>query len=559
MSVVAELSGRQRHVRRIFVFRVERKFQDIAGYLRLGNNKSALADALGIKHSTMVDAARFQGCTPQLHEKLEKGLRARGYRFSPDWPEWIDPQAHERTPDGDRKDTPERFIARFAAENAPTDESEEPQTSAAAIPIPPSPLVSAAGHDPGAMERFVEDLDVRDIKTIRVFATTGTATVRSLRQSLDSLAATDPAAPLDVQILLSSAYISDGGRAAGIDQTRIELARFANDRPNLAINVRTYASVATFRGVMVEHRDGTHSARLGYYYWGEHQGGRSRADSHNTPLARVSAEHPLLRVYLSWFRHLWGSHRVNTLIFDFDDTLFATTDSQVGGWMHAAEMAAREGIATLTPKVIKDRRVNHSAILKVFLEKQSEEAIFREIFGGALSVAAKEAIRASRVAERERRSERDAKPIRPVLNDIDDLRAEYRVIIASATSEQLIRRVLAKHRIRPFSYLFGRSARQPGWRDIETKAQLFVRLSSMLGIPLDRMIFIGDSDADYRAAVQLGMSFIENTYNADEHGCGTLIKKPQGRHYRISGQQPGELKACIAQIERELQDRWDRI
>jgi phosphoglycolate phosphatase-like HAD superfamily hydrolase len=373
--------------------------------------------------------------------------------------------------------------------------------------------------------------------------------------------ASDPGASIEVQILLSSAYISDGGRAAGIDQTRIELARFAGDRPNLTINVRPYASVAKFRGAIVEHRDGSHSARLGYYYWGEQQGGRSRADSNNTHLARVSAQHPLLRVYLSWFRHLWGGHRVNTLIFDFDDTLFATTDAQVSGWVRAAEMASTGGMATLNPKVLKGRRVDRDAILKIFLDKQSEEKIFKEIFRGVLSAATKDAIRKSRIEERERLTERDAKPIRAVLNDIDDLRAEYRVIIASATSEQLIRRVFKKHKIGSFSYLFGRNARQPGreWRDVETKAQLFVRLSSMLGIPFDRMIFVGDSDADYRAAMQLGMSFIENTYNADEHKRGTLIRKPEGRHRRISGQQPGELKTCVAQIEQELEERWDWI
>lgn len=562
MSVVVRKPTKQRPTRRVPVFQLERKFADLARHLQLGNNKSALAIGLGIPVRTMADATRDEGCTPYLHAKLEKALaEKKKLTFSPGWVEWIDPQAHDDTPEEFRSDTAQHFIDRFVKENAPVSQATATiQLTQATGTAKRSPAHADSDEDARGLERFIEELDVRDIKTILVFATTGTATVRALRQSLERLSSRDPEAVFSVQILLSSAYISDGGRAAGIDQTRIELAQFANDRPNLEIDVRTYASVAAFRAAIIEHReDRSYSARLGYYHWGEDR--RSKADSHNVLLDHVKADEPLLRVYLSWFRHFWGSHRVNTLIFDFDDTLFATTDAQVGGWVCAAEWAAKDRIASLKPSVLKSKRVDREAILKIILDKQNEEAILAQIFQGHLSAGTKDAIRATRFKERERLTEQDAVPIRHVLNDIDELRREYRVIIVSATSEHLIRQVFKKHKVRPFSYLFGRNARQIGreWRDVETKAQLFIRLSSMLGIPLERMIFVGDSDGDYRAATQLGMSFIENTYNANLHKCDTLIKKSEGQHERISGRVSGELKASVARIEQQLHERWERI
>jgi hypothetical protein len=174
MSVVSDTPVLHRHTRRVFVFEVEQKLKGVATHLKLGNNTHALADKLGIKRSTMADAIRDKGCTAGLHKKLEDGLKAERYRFSRDWPEWIDPKARHDTPWAQRKDTAEKFIARFAEENAGRDEPTPAQESAFA---PPG---SAPREDARALERFIEELPVRDIKTIRVFATTGTATVRSL-------------------------------------------------------------------------------------------------------------------------------------------------------------------------------------------------------------------------------------------------------------------------------------------------------------------------------------------------------------------------------------------
>src|SRR5262249_18097709 len=100
----------------------------------------------------------------------------------------------------------------------------------------------------------------------------------------------------------------------------------------------------------------------------------------------------------------------------------------------------------------------------------------------------------------------------------------------------MVHRVLLKHDIGSFSYVYGRnpSRKNQEWREVEAKSQLFVRLSSMLGIPLERMIFVGDSDSDYRAATQLGIPFIENTFNANMCNRSSLVVSSDGKHEVIS-------------------------
>ena len=51
-------------------------------------------------------------------------------------------------------------------------------------------------------------------------------------------------------------------------------------------------------------------------------------------------------------------------------------------------------------------------------------------------------------------------------------------------------------------------------------------MSHLLQIPLDRMLFVGDSDADYRSARQLSVKFVENRFNAELHSKGSLIRDP---------------------------------
>src|SRR5262249_8790526 len=158
--------------------------------------------------------AKESGCTPELLAQLEQAFDANDLVFSRSWPEWIDPEASHDTPEANRADRADLFVARFVRENQGRRAALAPEPPASSKPAQSARPRLETDEDALGLERFVEQFDVRPIETVRVFATTGTATVRALRQSLERISARHRDERFSVQILLSSAYISDAGRAA---------------------------------------------------------------------------------------------------------------------------------------------------------------------------------------------------------------------------------------------------------------------------------------------------------------------------------------------------------
>jgi phosphoglycolate phosphatase-like HAD superfamily hydrolase len=106
-----------------------------------------------------------------------------------------------------------------------------------------------------------------------------------------------------------------------------------------------------------------------------------------------------------------------------------------------------------------------------------------------------------------------------------------------------------------FAYIIGRDVPSQKWRQMENKTQQFLRVSNMTGVPLERMVFIGDSNADYRSADQLGLHFIENRHNAIRLQLPrqSLIESldPDGRLF-ITGK-AGDLSNVLAEMERKVE------
>lgn len=367
----------------------------------------------------------------------------------------------------------------------------------------------------------------------------------------------------------SGSYMSDAGRPAGLALTRRLIREFQVRNRGFAVEVRSYAAPAIYRGAIIEHTDGKHSGHLGHYFWGsgselEHQ---SRWNRNGLVYLPSMAMEPFLEVCLSWFRHYWGTSIINTIIFDFDDTIFATTDAQVAGWVGAVQRSISERIIDvkqLQPAFAHLPQGGSRAAVDIkalFLREQTEPRIIASLFADALPARAQRYLRSARVEIRNEHTKNCSDPIRVVLDDVAKLCGSYRLVIVSAASEEMVNDVLLKHSIGYFSYVYGRNPNRTNqeWREVETKSQLFIRLSSMLGVPLERMIFVGDSDSDYRAAVQLGIPFIENIFNAKVNGLDSLIAGASGARETISGKVPGELIEKIRKIEAQILERLRKV
>jgi phosphoglycolate phosphatase-like HAD superfamily hydrolase len=256
-------------------------------------------------------------------------------------------------------------------------------------------------------------------------------------------------------------------------------------------------------------------------------------------------------------------HQVHTILFDFDDTLFLTTDAQVKAWIEAIDVSLQDGVFTvtdLTPDV--RRHVEKGLDLKdlmtaLFLKQQQEEDILRHIFKTMLHPRKLENFKRQRSRAREKWTESLAVPIPNIIRDAEELSQDHQLVIVSATSEKLVRKILVKHKlVNVFPIVIGRDVPRAPWQSVEGKTQQFIRVSNMLGVPLERMVFVGDSNSDYRSARQLGLRFIESRYNAELFHVKSLVSSDEAvDHPFLLGEEQGELIAAIKKIESAAKSR----
>jgi phosphoglycolate phosphatase-like HAD superfamily hydrolase len=399
---------------------------------------------------------------------------------------------------------------------------------AIANPDPP-PLLNApmkALSDHLDIAGFVASLDGEDVIRFHVIAITGRVTVSSLLNAIEHSSLANRT--IECRLLLRSPLSGDKKWADAYAATQAELRRYQSRHQTFRAETRTYASATPLHCVIAEFRDDRYSAFLAFYDWTS-LNWREGTSNYASVVRRQDRNYQPLGMYLSWFEHFWGRHKVHTLLFDFDDTLFLTTSAQVSAWVDTIiwaidkKIIRYEDLRDNIRSAFRSKRNSMQVMTEVFLREQDEENIFRSIFEIDVGEDTRNIIRTARVAKREELTELHATPIVGIIHDIENLRSEYQLVIVSATSESLINRILEKHGIDVvFSFVLGREALTRKWQFVENKAQHFIGVSNMLGVPLERMIFIGDSDADYRAAAQLGLHFIENRHNAERHGRRSL-------------------------------------
>jgi phosphoglycolate phosphatase-like HAD superfamily hydrolase len=405
---------------------------------------------------------------------------------------------------------------------------------------------------------FIQAINPEDVIRVLVITHTGSVTLDSVLSALQHSPLTSRA---KLHVLLRSKELSDLGRAQAIDRSIEALRGFAATVRHVDVEARFYASPPLLRSVIVEHQDHRYSAYLSFYDWPLTRGinQRGAANKGAIRLTRIDQSNWLFDMFLSWFEHLWGKRRIHTLLFDFDDTLFLTTECQVAAWSEALQSAADGktfALSEFAPDIRKllERRADLTKYMtKVFLEEQQEQDILGRLFSTLPSLTKLDWLRQHRVRVREELTAQRAIPIREIIEDVRALSVDYQLAIVSATSEILVRQVLEQHKMNElFSYIIGREVPRHSWQAMENKTQQFLRISNITGVPLNRMVFVGDSEADYKSAGQLGLRFLENRTNAMRYGLKSLIKSldPQG-HPFLTGR-PGELASAIREMELKI-------
>jgi phosphoglycolate phosphatase-like HAD superfamily hydrolase len=422
------------------------------------------------------------------------------------------------------------------------------------------------------IDEFIGNL--RDVRMINVIAITGKSTISHLVAAL----ARHPKAfknDIEWRVLLRSPFSADTNRDVDRAKTIERMRAFVKANRNFNLTVRYYSSAFPLAGIICEHPSDKFSGYLTSYDWlGPNERETASANAERVYNRRLDHEDngenedkgaSLLAMYRSWFEHFWGKHTLHTIMVDFDDTIAITMPAQVEGWAEAITQCVKSKL--IKPSDLRGRlgpvarsenqreRLKY-LVQRTFLNMQEEPNILQAIFRKTLPDNQLNFFRRCRVKKRNEQTLKFAKPIVPVVNDLVALSKDYQIVVVSATIETLIEKVLAQTELK-VPFIIGNKAAKHEWeRSIETNAQQFIRVSNMLGVPLDRMVFIGDSNADFRAATQLGIHFIENRHNAILHQIpgGSRIKNASAVKYHISGTDDGELLTAIGKIENEI--RW---
>jgi phosphoglycolate phosphatase-like HAD superfamily hydrolase len=335
--------------------------------------------------------------------------------------------------------------------------------------------------------------------------------------------------------------------------------------PKFLLRYRHYAGLSPLRCILLQHKSGASSGFLSFYHW-HRQGDLSLTSTRDAASkeARIivkSESSALLNAYRSWFSHLWGRHGLRALVFDFDDTLFSTTEAQITAWLGAVRALLNRGlisegdVAAPLHAALDNEEAARSYIRDAFFVEQSEGRILAALIPSeSKRLAVADELRRERWSIREQETRRSAQLVANLSpKELRRLGGEYALVIVSATSDKLIHAILSKWDLQElFPYVLGREAPRHDWLDMEVKTQNLLRVANILGIPLQRMAFVGDSDADYRSARQLGIRFIENRFNADFYKVPSLIRDPNPQLEGVLSEKSsddGELARILARIE----------
>lgn len=372
---------------------------------------------------------------------------------------------------------------------------------------------------------FFDTLDISEVSEMFIIGHTGRKLVERLIQKLELDIETENINPISIKILLKSPNSETQERSTQIVDTISKLNRLRSK--GLNIDFRFYESLPFYRCVLCVLKNAAKKSMISNYLWLP----QFKTMAFNYNFENGQNENGIyFDLAKSWFDHYWGNNEIHTLVFDFDDTVVKTFDIQVEAWCRTILMLVENNELDLyycsseINSHIDDYHQLRLYVAKVFEEHQMAPRIFQQLFPLLDNESMKQRIEEIRFNERKKLTIEHAGLIENVDKTLRNLKQKYQLVIISATSETLIKEILQKHNIADcFSMILGKHGPKPDWENIYDKANLMIKLSKLVGIGLDRMVFIGDNDSDYRSARQIQVNFIECRVVANEEGINSMV------------------------------------
>lgn len=372
---------------------------------------------------------------------------------------------------------------------------------------------------------FLDKIDLSKVSHLYVLGHTGQRIYATIHERLQKLISkSNDGFPEEVRILIRAPIVEGLKRNNYIHNTTVAINDLRTEHKN--IDVRYYESVPAVRGIICQFRgkEKNRASYVTFYHWPKANSSKAfdfayLVKDKDTP----DDSKPETRILKSWMDQYWGKDEIHTIVFDFDDTLVKTRDVQVKAWAQVIVESLKNETIRLENLSGRFRKsVDHSSLKsatdptlletvnKIFIDKQMAEAIAQEIFVDVTDETIKQINRRRFEIREEMMDKSDL--FEGAEKMLEKLHIHYNLAIISSTDEQLISNYLkSKNLLEYFPVILGK--RDPSLQfereKIHHKASLLIKLSEIIGMPLNRLVYIGDNNSDYLATRQLGIAFIE--------------------------------------------------
>jgi phosphoglycolate phosphatase-like HAD superfamily hydrolase len=373
------------------------------------------------------------------------------------------------------------------------------------IELTPSAEIPVSIQNMSNYKDFVNNLKIDEFEEILLIVHTGKNSLEILRQQLISCSDN---LNINIKIILKHPYSETTNRSS---QIKNHLETFVDDIEKIedsTIEFRYYNGLPYFHAILCKYKNTEqYQSYISYYKWDEH---RTLVCQTGTVIDKSDSD--LFLVAKSWFEHLFSKKKLHTIIFDLDDTIIDSYDSQVESWefLMRSIFDNRKGLGKFRPNIkphIKKHTIRRD-IKTIFLKTTKTKERWNYLFNDLLDNHIDE-MENIRFQKRIFLTVHKAELFRECKYTLEELSKDYNLTIISATSEEIVKKILNKHDLNAyFSLYFGKNNKTDEWDSVEDKTPYLIKISNLVGVPFDRMVIIGDSPTDFKAAKQLNIKFI---------------------------------------------------
>ena len=407
-------------------------------------------------------------------------------------------------------------------------------------------------------------------------------TGKSLFQALEDFAARRQGGGICgavcVQVLLRDEGVESPRRREQIANARATIGRLNAVHAWLHIEVRFYAAIQTLRGAIVEFIDDGKATFFSAYQWdlptrdklplpGAHPIKTSAVSwaTITEDSGNEDERNGLAHLLENWFDYYWGPGVVHTVAFDFDDTIIDTYMEKIDAWVFAIDetlmeqgMAAKliHGFSNKYGSTVLDKRhymkrlvdeyPGKDDILKHILRDDTATGVFDSLEDRRSSFR-RNALFPAGISDEDLSAHVSAKLFQGVKVTLDCLaRAGYTLAIASLTDEERIERTLSIANIECIDTIVARSEykNRELIHYLAEKIHLIRKIANLAGIPVSRVLYIGDHHRDEHAALEVGASFIQARLLGDVEPS----VDPETLYFEDYGQLPGLIDAMESRV-----------